>query len=278
MFETIQSFLFSYLIFERAQLIVDSLRLIYNSNFITPIEKAHEQVMVAETVGVDETLLNILEIVNDTLTEILYNYSVITKGGFEFKAKILSDLNLLEHFIDSDVITTLHDEDLSAKEMLLAYIQLVSNKPIEYYDENIVSVSDRLVDRLYKKHLNKLDERIENNEEEQGHLDYQRAFASMYPTSLGVLLIKDGKAKLNLPINNLVTLYKRFIYKLDSNEDIAINIYSLVVISNAEPNNYNTICMQVVNELYNDLEQVSSLKYIVTNIKVKPLELNNVNS
>ena len=54
MFETIQSFLFSYLIFERAQLIVDSLRLIYNSNFITPIEKAHEQVMVAETVGVDD--------------------------------------------------------------------------------------------------------------------------------------------------------------------------------------------------------------------------------
>lgn len=278
MFETIQAFLFSYLIHERAQIVVDTLRLIYQNNFVTPIERIHEQVMTVETKGVDETLSIIESLINDTLSEILYNYSIVVTGGFEFKKQLLSDLNILEHYIDSDVITTMHNESIPPKEMLIEYIQLVSNKPIELYDTNIQMVSHKLIDRLYSKHLNKLDESIEDKSNNLDHLNYQRSFANMYPSSLGVMLVKDGKVKLNGDISALMDRYKRFIYKLEKDEDIAINIYSLVVISNTPPLNYNNVCLSCINELYNDLQLVSSLRYIITNIKVKPLELNNVNS
>lgn len=278
MLDSIKQFLFSVLTPERAQLFNDGILLIYNYNFMSPIEMIYEVTMSVDTNGMDETLYLIESIINDNLSQIIAQHYIISRGDFVFKTKLLNNLNMLEHYMDSEVIVHMHNDDDDSKEMLLAYFALVDNTPIEIYDEKIIDVRDTLINNLYKKHQSKMEERVENQDEFKENLTAQRSFAQTYPNSLGVRIIQKGYSKLNCSLDMLVSKYKKNIYNIEDPKDLALAIYSLVVISSTKPMNYNTAAMEVINQLYNDLHLVGELRYLVTSFKIPEVGTNNVNS
>lgn len=266
MLTNIENYLLERLTPQRTQIFTDSLKLIHSYEVISPIESVNEIINIEGTYSNEEALGIIESVVVNSMTEILANLFIISAGDMKQKLELLKGLNLLEHYIDSDVIVSVYDEDLSTQEMLLVYLNMVTGKPVEYFDEHIVDVRPQLITYLVNHHTEQVDAVVKNesNGIESSKLEVVKAFAMKHPDALAIKAVTSGVIRLDMDLTMLVNMLRPDIYKLTSAAKIAEAIYSLVLVSNTEHIEVPKTTMTVVNVLYDELELVSELKYLVT--------------
>lgn len=266
MLSEIESYLLDRLTPERTAIFTDCLKLIHSYEVMSPIESITEVVSLEDTYSNEEAIGLIESIITNVLQELLANLYVISSGNMKDKFNLLKALNLLEHYIDSDVIVNEYDDELPAQEMLLKYLVIVSNQPIEYYDEFIMDVRPALIEHLLSNHQDQVDAQVYNNEDgvEVSKLEVVKAFALKHPDALGIQMVKAGIVNLDMDLHLLINLTRQDIYKLTSPNQIAKAIYSLVMISNTEHIQIPKTTMDVVNQLFDDMMLIGELKYLVT--------------
>lgn len=266
MLTKIEAYLLEKITPERTTIFMDALKLIHSYEVISPIESITEVVSLTDTYSNEEAMGLIESIVTNTLQEILANQYIMSTGDMKQKLDLLKGLNLLEHYIDSDVIVSMYDEALSPQEMLLEYLVMVTSKPIEYFDAFLMDVRPQLISLLLDYHTVQVDAVVTNNEDgvESSKLEYIRAFALKHPEALGIQSVQSGVIGLGMDITILLNLMRQDIYKLASPAEIAAAIYSLVLVSNVELIEVPAMTMNVVNMLYDELELIGELKYLVT--------------
>lgn len=266
MLTKIESFLLQRLTPERTSIFIDSLKLIHSYEVMSPIESVNEVVTLENTYSNEEAIGLIESIITNSFQEILANLYVISTGNMYEKFNLLKGLNLLEHYIDSDVIVSEYDEDLPAGEMLLKYLNMVTNKPVEYFDGFILDVRPALIELLLTNHQDQVDAEVHNEEGgvEPSKLEVVKAFALKHPDALGIQMVKSGIINLDMDLYLLVNLTRQDIYKLTSPNQIAKAIYSVVLVSNTEHIKVPKATMDVVNQLFDDMMLIGELKYLVT--------------
>lgn len=266
MLTKIEDYLLERLTPQRTQIFMDALKLIHSYEVVSPIESITEVTSLQDTYSSEEVMGLIESIVTNSLQEILANQFVITTGNMQQQLELLKGLNLLEHYIDSDVIIGLNDEDLSAQEMLLKFLNMVTNKPIEYFDDFILDVRPSLISLLISKHTNEVEAMVTNQESvvESSKLEVVKNFADKHPDALGIRAVAKGIIRLDMDITLLLNILRQDIYKLTVPAKIAEAIYSVVLVSNTEHIEVPKMTMTVVNELYDELELIGELKYLVT--------------
>lgn len=266
MLSEIKDYLLVRLTPERTAIFIEALQLIHSYEIMSPIDSINEIVSLEDTYSNEEALGLIESVIVNVLQEILANLFVLTTGNLLQQLNLLKGLNLLEHYIDSDVIVTEHDEELPPQEMLLKYLNLVTNQTVEYFDEFIIDVRPALITNLVEDHQSQIDAVVRNNEDgiETDKLTLVKTFAEKHPTALGVRLVKSGIINLNMDLTLLLKLVRSDIYKLTSPNQIAEAIYSIVLVSRTDHIEIPKRSMDVVNELYNDMMLIGELKYLVT--------------
>jgi hypothetical protein len=266
MLTKIEDYLLERLTPQRTQIFMDALKLIHSYEVVSPIESIVEVTGLQETYSNEESMVLIETIVSNALQEILANQYVITTGNLQQQLELLKGLNLLEHYIDSDVIVSLNDEDLTPQEMLLKFLNAVTTKPIEYFDVFILDVRPHIISLLISKHTNEVEADVVNQESgiEASKLEVVKLFAEKHPDALAIKAVTRGIIRLDMDIILLLNILRQDIYKLTVPAKIAEAIYSLVLVSNTEHIEVPKMTMTVVNELYDELELIGELKYLVT--------------
>lgn len=266
MLTEIESYLLERLTPERTTIFVDALKLIHSYEVMSPIESINEVVGLEDTYSTEEALGLIESIIVNVLQEILANLYIITNGNLQQQLELLKALNLLEHYIDSDVIVYEYDESLSAQEMLLKLTSIVSTKPVEYFDSFILDVRPTLIELLVATHQEQVDAVVTNEEREQDvdKMTAVKAFAEKHPNALGITMVKAGIINLEMDLTLLIDLSRSEIYKLTAPVQIAEAIYSLVLVSKTDLMSVPKQTMDVVNLLFDDLMLIGELKYLVT--------------
>lgn len=266
MLDEIEIYLSSILTEERTAIFINALKLIHSYEVTSPIESINEVVFLEDTYSKEESIGLIESIIVNVLQEILAAHYILSTGDINNKLTLLQCLNLLEHFIDSDVIVTEYDDDITTSEMLLKFLTIVSNKPIEYFDEFIIDVRPQLINNLVSNHQDQVDANLRNEENgiESSKYEIVKAFAEKHPESLGIKLVTSGLVNLNMDLTMLINLTRGDIYKLSSPKQIAEAVYSVVLISNTEHIEIPKKSMEVVNNLFDDLMLIGELKYLVT--------------
>ena len=266
MLTNIETYLEERLTPERTAIYIDSLRLIHSYEVMSPIESINEVITLVDTYSNEEAIGLIESIITNAFQEILANFYIICGGDLLERLTLLKALNLVEHFIDSDVIVHEYDEELSPQEMLLKFISIVSNKPIEYFDSFIMNVRSTLIELIVKNHQDQVDASVANKDDgiEISKLELVKAFAEKHPDALGVQLVKNGVINLDMDLTLLVNLTRQDIYKMTSPNQIAKAIYSIVLVSKTDHMSVPKATMDVVNVLFDDIMLIGELKYLVT--------------
>lgn len=266
MLTKIEDYLLERLTPQRTQIFMDALKLIHSYEVISPIESIIEVTGLQETYTSEESIGLIESIITNTLQEILANQFIITTGNIKEQLDLLKGLNILEHYIDSDVIVSMNDEDLSAEEMLLKFLHMVTNKPVEYFDAFILDVRPTLINLLIEKHTTEVDAVVVNQKStvESSKLEVVKLFAEKHPEAMAIKAVERGVIRLDMDVTLLLNIMRQDIYKLTVPAKIAEAIYSLVLVSNTEHIEVPKMTMTVVNELYDELELIGELKYLVT--------------
>lgn len=266
MLSDIESYLLDRLTPERTVIFIDSLKLIHSYEVMSPIESITEVINLEDTYSNEEAIGLIESIIVNVLQELLANLYIIATGNMKDRFNLLKSLNLLEHYIDSDVIVNEYDDELPPQEMLLKYLTIVSNQPIEYFDGFIMDVRPALIEHLLENHQDQVDAEVYNKEDgvEVSKLEVVKAFAEKHPDALGIKMVKTGIINLDMDLHLLINLTRQDIYKLTSPNQIAKAIYSLVLVSKTEHIQVPKTTMDVVNQLFDDMMLIGELKYLVT--------------
>lgn len=268
MLDHVEDYLLQRITPERTRIFIEALQLIHSYEVTSPIESITEVVSLQDTYSNEEAMGLIESIIVNTLREILANLYIITSGDLLQQLNLLKGLNLLEHYIDSDVIVTEFDESKPTQEMLLKFLEIVSNQSIEYFDSFIMDVRPKLIERLVESHQEQVDAIVENNEDgvEASKLEVVKSFAEHHPHALGIKMVKSGLISLDMDLELLLNLTRQDIYKLEKPGDIAEAIFSLVLVSNTKHIEVPKVTMDVVNRLYDDIMLIGELKYLVTSL------------
>ena len=255
---------------ERVQLFLDVLRVMYNYQIASPAQSIVDLISIEDAYPASTELLMVEMILNDAVNSVLNSFQIITHTTIEQNLELLKALHLLEGFFDSEVIVTLHDEALDAKEMLLVYLPLVTNKPVEYFDEFIIDVRPSMIERLYEHHLENTEGDIEDNPStiSKEKIEKIKAFGDKYPESLGISLVTTGIIK----VNSSVSIVMNFLQdKLDDVSDvktIALEIYSIALICNESEGSVVKNALDLVNRLYDDIHLTSSIKNAINSLEL----------
>lgn len=251
---------------QRCGVFMEALKLIHSYEVTSPLESLREIVSLQDTYSKDEALGLIESIITNVLQEILAHQFIITTGDLKEQLELLKGVSILEHYLDSDVILNLYDEDRTPQEMLFIFLINVTTHPIEYFDSFVVDVRPTLIELIIEKHTDDYETEVVNQEQtiNPDSLLQIKQFAEKYPNSLGVVNIKKGLIRLDMGIDVLIKMFQNDIYKLNKPKEIAEAIYSLVVVSSVEEIEVPATTMNLVNTLYDDLELIGELKYLVT--------------
>lgn len=254
---------------ERSQIYLDALKVVLSYNAPSPIETVHEIISVADSYPKEDVLLLIDSAISNSLQDILVQHYITTRGNVLEQLVLLKGLNLLENYLDSEVILSLFDESLSSDEMLFTYLTHVTNKPVEYFDSFVIDVRPILLTRLIEKHSNDQDALVENYEDyvDQDKLIKVKALAKTNPEALGVQCVSTGLIKVGTDLSLLLNLTRAQIYELSSLNQMALAIYSLVLVSNTPLIEIPKMSTHVVNDLFDEFEVVSELTHLVTSFK-----------
>lgn len=266
MLTNIETYLLQKITPQRTRLFTDAIKLIEGYDVYGTTKNIEEVLNLVETYSAEEILGWIESIIDNVLQDILANLFVLTRGDLKQKMELLKGINILEHFIDSDVIVFEYKDELTPEEQLFHYLTLVTNKPVEYFDSFVIDVRPTLIERIVAHHQEQVDGDVENqdNKQDSEKLNEIRAFAKEHPSALGTKAVASGLIKVGMPLDMLLRIFTEDIYRLTSNKQIAEAIYSIVIVSDTNPMSTPKTTMQVVNLLYNEIELISELKYLVT--------------
>lgn len=249
-----------------------TIRVIESQGIISPIETILEAINYSDTAPPEDVVSFIDEILNNFLTDILGNFYIMIKGEVEYKTKFLQALNILDDYIDSDVIVEKYDMDLPSDEALVSLLALVGDESVEYYDEHLIDVRPHLLEKLIEKHESKID-RVVLDEEMDDHshrINLVRIFKGTHGDTFITDAVIDGTIKVGTPIHILLKLFTQEMYKLNSPTEIAKTIYALVLVSDVVDDKINESARDLVTDLYNDImvgtDVISALSEYTTGV------------
>lgn len=248
-----------------------SIRLIESQGLLSPTTTLMEAVSQQDTIPPIDIVTFIDEVLDNFLTDILAQFFIILRGDVEYKTKFLQALNLLDDYIDSDVIVENYDSDVQPDEALVKLMALVGEEEIEYYDEFLVDVRPQLLNRLIAKHTAQADLTIQN-EEHSSHIQritLVKNFKGTHGDTIITDAIIDGTVKLGLSGNILLAMFRTDIYKLSDPNEIAKTIYALALVSDVELESVNTFALDLITELYTDMETVTAVTSSISEYTIR---------
>lgn len=248
-----------------------SIRLIESQGLLSPTTTLMEAVSQQDTIPPIDIVTFIDEVLDNFLTDILAQFFIILRGDVEYKTKFLQALNLLDDYIDSDVIVENYDSDVQPDEALVKLMALVGEEEIEYYDEFLVDVRPQLLNRLIAKHTAQADLTIQN-EEHSSHIEritLVKNFKGTHGDTIITDAIIDGTVKLGLSGNILLAMFRTDIYKLSDPNEIAKTIYALALVSDVELESVNTFALDLITELYTDMETVTAVTSSISEYTIR---------
>lgn len=248
-----------------------SIRLIESQGLLSPTTTLMEAVSQQDTIPPIDIVTFIDEVLDNFLTDILAQFFIILRGDVEYKTKFLQALNLLDDYIDSDVIVENYDSDVQPDEALVKLMALVGEEEIEYYDEFLVDVRPQLLNRLIAKHTAQADLTIQN-EEHSSHVQritLVKNFKGTHGDTIITDAIIDGTVKLGLSGNILLAMFRTDIYKLSDPNEIAKTIYALALVSDVELESVNTFALDLITELYTDMETVTAVTSSISEYTIR---------
>lgn len=233
-----------------------SIRLIESQGLLSATTTLMEAVSQQTVIPALDIVTFIDEVLDNYLTDILAQFFIILRGEVDYKTKFLQALNLLDDYIDSDVIVENYDSDVQPDEALVKLMALVGEEEIEYYDEFLVDVRPQLLTRLIAKHTMQTDLTVDNDEynTQVERIKEVKIFKGTHGDTLITDAVIEGTIKLGLSGNILLAMFRGDIYKLSDPTEIAKAIYSLALISDTPLTEVNTFASDLISELYTDME------------------------
>lgn len=255
MLDIIEDFLSQHMSPEYTQSRLDTIKLIVAQGLTSPVETILEAIYYKDSATPEDIVAFIDEILNNFLTDILSNFYIMIKGEVEYKTKFLQALNLLDDYIDSDVILEKYEDDLAPDEALVQLLAVVGSESVEYYDEFLIDVRPQLLERLISKHEMLVDSEVidEESEDRAARINEVRVFKGTHGDTFATDAVINGTIKTGTPLHMMLNLFTSEIYKLSSPTEIAKNIYSLVLVSDTAHDDVNVTAMNLVTDLYNDV-------------------------
>lgn len=270
MLSFIEEYLRKHISEERTQLFMDVLRVMYSYQIASPAQSIIDLISLEDTYTPADELIMIETLLNDAINEVLNSFQIITNGTVEQNLNLLKAIHQLEGFFDSDVIVNLHNDFEEAKEMLLIYLPLVTNVPIEYFDEFIIDVRYGLIERLYDHHLEIVEADIEDITPSisKDKIAKIKTFGQTYPNALGIKLVTSGLLTLNASLKIALNFLQDEILEKTDEKQIALDIYSVALVCNDNDSATVKVAMDIVNRFYDDIHLTSTLKNIINSIEI----------
>lgn len=180
---------------------------------------------------------------------------------------LLEFLSYIENTIESSTVIYYYNDELSAEEQLLSWVEVFRPDLEHGISTLILNVMDTLVENIMEIHELKSDvESTEIDEEFIGKLSYIKAVrASTQLDLLPVRLVRDQIIKTTLTIEQIASRFGKSIYS-DDTLDPALTPYNLIGFCTLTSNTVETLAHDsktLCNLLYTDVTKVNMLTHAI---------------